>query len=116
MQTIDEMVKEIEEGGLDAVLATIGPQGLLVMDAIAPQLESIPNIGVQVTVTAILAGFAWASIEGHPTAYERDHALFITAEDRLKLWVACMWAAYRAAMEIRKHPDCPSPTPKSQRM
>jgi hypothetical protein len=110
------MVAEIETAGFPSVFATLGDEGVRVLDAVAPILESIPNVGVQTTISAILVGVAWAAVEGEPTEYERDHATFITAEDRLKLWIAYMWASYREALKVRADPDCPNPNPKRSRM
>lgn len=111
MKTVDEIVLEIESGGVEAVMSILGDEGALVLDTVAPIIEAIPNIGVQTTISAMLVGFAFAAIEGELSLYEINHSCFLTAEDRLKLWVACMWAAYREGLESRKHPDCPNPTP-----
>lgn len=102
--TVDELVKWIEDNATVAGLLKGGPD--VIIQNIRPVMDHFDPAD-QVVAHAVDLGVIYATIDDIPTDYEQTNGVLLTFEDRLKLLMAMVRAAYKDAMEAHKHPDFP---------
>lgn len=112
--TIDEMVKALENGGFDALLATLDPSSMALMNLTGELYMNFPYTA-QFVALPVTFGTACAVVEGETTEHEKLNKELVTFEGRLKVFIAIARITYDAAMKAREAPDSPK-RPKSQVM
>lgn len=106
--TFDEIVKSIEEGGWEVLLATMDQSIFQLLNAATDLFEQFKEVD-QMMALAIMWGSLAGSIEGEPNQWERENKSFITYADRMKLFTTLAQVTFDAAMKARQDPNCPQP-------
>lgn len=111
---VDKLVGVFEADPVLAGQSLISNSNPDVFDAIHVLLDTL-DVGQQVEMLAILMGLKIAAMEGLDCEAETHHQTLISGEDRIRLFIAQVKAAYAAGLEIHNHPDFPRPD-KGRRM
>lgn len=107
MSKIDDVIKVLDEGGFQTAIAMADTEQVEMLMSVACPLFEQFHYASQTVALAAMLGMIFATIEGEPVEAEQDWGVIITKEDRLRMFVAMVWATYRDAMKERQATGAP---------